>query len=67
MNRRQARGQFLRITGALREGWGRVINDQTMRIRGEQDRLFGRAQQRDGTLRVILFSRRLDRKSSARS
>lgn len=65
MNRQQARGQLLQVTGALREGWGRVINDQTMQIRGERERLLGRLQVRDGTLRVIMFSRRLVRKSIA--
>ena len=57
MNRQQARGQLLQVTGALREGWGWVINDQTMQIRGERQRLLGRSQARNGVLRVILFSR----------
>jgi len=67
MNRQQARGQFLQVTGALREGWGRVISDQTMQIRGERQRLLGRSQARDGALRVILFSRRAGRDPAAES
>ena len=47
MNRQQLRGQLLRVTGALREVWGRVISDQTMQIRGERQRLLGRLQARD--------------------
>lgn len=66
MNRQQARGQLLQITGALREGWGRVINDQTMQARGERDRLYGRSQAREGVVKDILPSRRLGPKSSAR-
>jgi uncharacterized protein YjbJ (UPF0337 family) len=62
MNRQQVRGQVLQVTGALREGWGRVINDQTMQIRGERKRLSGRLQARDGDLRLILFSRGPGRK-----
>jgi uncharacterized protein YjbJ (UPF0337 family) len=61
MNRQQARGQLLQVTGALREGWGWVINDQTMQIRGERQRLLGRSQARNGVLRVILFSRQAGR------
>ena len=65
MNRQQLRGQFLRVTGALREGWGRVISDQTMQIRGERQRLLGRVQARDGA-RVILSSSQLVRKPTQR-
>ena len=65
MNRQQARGQLLQVTSALREGWGRVINDQTMQIRGEGLRLSGRLQARDGAAQVILVSRRPDRKPIA--
>jgi uncharacterized protein YjbJ (UPF0337 family) len=66
MNRQQARGQFLQVTGALREAWGRVISDQTMQIRGERQRLLGRSQARDGVLRVILFSRQAGRNPAAK-
>ena len=62
MNRQQARGHLLQVVGALREGWGRVINDQTMQIRGEGQRLSGRLQAREGALRVALVSRGPDRK-----
>ena len=63
MNRQQARGHLLQVIGALREGWGRVINDQTMQIRGERERLLGRLQARDGAFEIILISRRRGRKS----
>jgi uncharacterized protein YjbJ (UPF0337 family) len=65
MNRQQARGQILQVTGALREGWGRAINDHTMQIRGERERRLGRLQVRAGALRVILFSRQPGRKPMA--
>jgi uncharacterized protein YjbJ (UPF0337 family) len=65
MNRQQARGQLLQVTGALREGWGRVISDQTMQIRGERQRLLGLSQARDGALQVILFSRQAGRNPAA--
>jgi uncharacterized protein YjbJ (UPF0337 family) len=65
MNRQQARGHILQVVGALREGWGRVINDQTMQIRGEGQRLSGRLQARQGAPRAISVSRRPDRKPIA--
>ena len=46
----QARAFFLRVRGALRQGWGRVINDQTMQIRGERESRLGRLQERDTLL-----------------
>jgi uncharacterized protein YjbJ (UPF0337 family) len=61
MNRLQARGQLLQLTGALREAWGRIIGDHTMQIRGERERLQGRSQARDGAPRAILHSRRQNR------
>ena len=64
MNRRQLQGQFLQMTGAVREGWGRVINDQTMQIRGERQRLLGRLQARDA-LRSAAASRRPEIKASS--
>jgi hypothetical protein len=45
------------LTPADREGWGWVINDQTLQIRGQRQRLFGRLLARDGALRVTLLSR----------
>ena len=58
--RLRARGQLLRLTGAVREAWGKVINDQTMRTRGEREQLLGRMQVHDGEPLGILHSRRLD-------
>jgi uncharacterized protein YjbJ (UPF0337 family) len=59
-NRLRARGQLLRLTGAVREAWGKVINDQTMRIRGEREQLLGRIQMHNGEPLGVLHSRRLD-------
>jgi uncharacterized protein YjbJ (UPF0337 family) len=53
----RARGRLLRLTGALRQAWGSVINDQTMRIRGERERLLGRMQAHDGAPLAVLHSR----------
>ena len=61
MNRLKLQGQLLRVTGALRQGWGRVISDQTMQIRGERQRLLGRLQARGGA-RLTIVSRRADQK-----
>jgi uncharacterized protein YjbJ (UPF0337 family) len=66
MNRLRATGQLLRLTGACREAWGRVINDQTMQIRGEREQLLGRMQALDGAPLAVLHSRRMDADSSAR-
>jgi uncharacterized protein YjbJ (UPF0337 family) len=65
MNCQKARGQFLQLTGALREGWGWVINDHTMQIRGERERLLGRMQVRNCALRNERFLRSLDHESIA--
>jgi uncharacterized protein YjbJ (UPF0337 family) len=62
MNRQQLQGQLLQVTGVLRQGWGRVINDQTMQIRGERQRLLGRLQARGGVVRLTIASRRQDQK-----
>jgi uncharacterized protein YjbJ (UPF0337 family) len=62
MNRQQLQGQLLQVTGALRQGWGRVINDQTMQIRGERQRLLGRLQAHGGAVRLTIASRRKDQK-----
>jgi uncharacterized protein YjbJ (UPF0337 family) len=63
MNRFRARGQLLRLTGAFRQAWGSVINDQTMRIRGERERLLGRMQMSYGAPLAVLHSRRLEPES----
>ena len=62
MNRQQLQGQLLQVTGALRQGWGRVINDQTMQVRGERQRLLGRLQASGGSVRLTTASRRQDQK-----
>ena len=62
MNRQQLQGQLLQVTGALRQGWGRVISDQTMQIRGERQRLLGRLQAHGGAVQLTIASRRQDQK-----
>jgi uncharacterized protein YjbJ (UPF0337 family) len=65
MNRLRARGQLLRLTGAVRQAWGKLVNDQTMQIRGEREGVLGRMQVRDGASLAVLHSRRLDTDSAA--
>ena len=52
MNRLQAQGHLRRVVGTLRQSWGKVINDQTMQVRGEHDKLMGRLQAGDGATRA---------------
>jgi uncharacterized protein YjbJ (UPF0337 family) len=56
----RARGQLLCLTGTLRKAWGKIINDQTMRILGEREQLLGRMQMHDGEPLGVLHSRRMD-------
>jgi uncharacterized protein YjbJ (UPF0337 family) len=44
MNRQQAQGHLRQVVGVLRKGWGKVIDDRTMQVRGERDKMLGRAQ-----------------------
>jgi uncharacterized protein YjbJ (UPF0337 family) len=45
MTRDRMVGGFQRLAGALEQGWGWLISDETLRIRGELDRRLGRARQ----------------------
>jgi uncharacterized protein YjbJ (UPF0337 family) len=42
MTRDQIQGRLLRFVGTLEQGWGWLIDDQTLRARGERDRRLGR-------------------------
>jgi uncharacterized protein YjbJ (UPF0337 family) len=42
MSRDQFQGRLLRLVGALEQGWGWLIDDQTLCARGERDRRLGR-------------------------
>ncbi len=53
MNRQQAQGHLRQVVGAIREGWGKLIDDRTMQVRGERDRMLGRVQVEYGTNREV--------------
>jgi len=44
MNRDQVRGRLRQWVGAIEQGWGRLIADETLRMRGERDSWMGRMQ-----------------------
>jgi len=44
MNRQQAQGHLRQVVGAIREGWGKLIDDRTMQVKGERDKMLGRVQ-----------------------
>lgn len=44
MNRQRAQGHLRQVVGAIKEGWGKVIDDRTMQVKGERDKMLGRAQ-----------------------
>lgn len=51
MNRDRIEGRLRSFIGALEEGWGRVIGDQTLQFRGERSRSLGRIQSGYGAIR----------------
>lgn len=53
MNRLQAQGHLLRVVGTIREGWGRLIDDRTMQVMGERDKLLGRVQTKYASKREV--------------
>ena len=58
MTRDQIQGRLLRLVGALEQGWGWLIDDQTLRARGERDRRLGRMWQAySGTRTTTIYSR----------
>ena len=48
MNRDQVRGRLRQWVGAIEQGWGRLIADETLRMRGERDSWMGRMQHDHG-------------------
>ena len=53
MNRQQALGHLRRVVGAIREGWGKLIDDRTMQVKGERDKMLGRVQAEYATHRGV--------------
>lgn len=53
MNRQQAQGHLLRVVGAIREGWGKLIDDRTMQVKGERDKMLGLVQTKYGSNREV--------------
>ncbi|HKW81315.1 MAG TPA: CsbD family protein [Casimicrobiaceae bacterium] len=51
MNRDRIEGRLKAFIGAIEEGWGRVIGDQTLQFRGERERSLARMQAGYGALR----------------
>jgi len=57
MTRNQIQGRLLRLVGALEQGWGWLIDDQTLCARGERDRRLGRMwQASSGTRATTIYS-----------
>jgi uncharacterized protein YjbJ (UPF0337 family) len=58
MSRDQIQGRLLRLVGALEQGWGWLIDDQTLRARGERNCRLGRMWQAySGTCTTTIYSR----------
>ena len=53
MNRKQAQGHLRQVVGAIREGWGKLIDDRTMQVMGERDKLLGRVQTKYASKREV--------------
>jgi uncharacterized protein YjbJ (UPF0337 family) len=53
VNRQQAQGHLLRVVGAIREGWGKLIDDRTMQVKGERDKMLGLVQTRYASKREV--------------
>ena len=45
MNLDRVQGRLRRWVGVFEQGWGRLIGDETLRMRGERDSWMGRMQQ----------------------
>ena len=44
MNRDRIEGQWLRLSGLVKECWGRAAHDEALRARGRRDRWLGAMQ-----------------------
>ncbi len=51
MNRDRLEGKWRRLSGSVREQWGRLTHDRLSMIAGQHDQLAGRAQERSGIYR----------------
>jgi uncharacterized protein YjbJ (UPF0337 family) len=51
MNQDRIQGRWKQLKGKLREGWGRLTDDDLDVIAGRRDQLLGRIQQRHGLAR----------------
>ena len=48
MNKDQAAGQWKQLKGKVKEQWGKLTDDDLMRLEGDQEQLAGRIQERYG-------------------
>ncbi|TMH33726.1 MAG: CsbD family protein [Betaproteobacteria bacterium] len=53
MNLDRVQGRLRRWVGVFEQGWGRLIGDETLRMRGERDSWMGRMQQDYGEPRDL--------------
>jgi uncharacterized protein YjbJ (UPF0337 family) len=44
MSRESLQGRWMKLSGMAKECWGKVIADETLRVRGERDRWMGQMQ-----------------------
>jgi uncharacterized protein YjbJ (UPF0337 family) len=51
MNQDRIQGRWKQLKGKIREGWGRLTDDDLDVIAGRRDQLLGRIQQRHGAAR----------------
>jgi len=48
MNWDQAAGNWKQLTGKVKEGWGKLTDDDLTEVNGKRDQLVGRIQERYG-------------------
>ncbi len=48
MNRQTIEGNWMQLTGAVRETWGKLTNDDVDVIAGKRDQLIGKIRERYG-------------------
>ena len=51
MNRDTLKGQWKQVKGRAKETWGRLTDDELLRVEGNADRLAGLVQERYGVTR----------------
>jgi len=52
MSLESLQGRWMKFSGIAKECWGRVIADETLRVRGERDRWMGQMQIESCALRA---------------